>query len=75
MGQFGEYAQSADILEINPEILENFFADLHQKNTSKTVKRKITSLKAFFSCCYRFTYYIAYFRSMSFGSRCQYPLF
>lgn len=46
--QFCEYTPTADILEITPEILENFFADLHQKYKPKTVKRKIASLKALF---------------------------
>ena len=36
------------ILETTPEILEDFFASLHQKYKPKTVKRKIASLKALF---------------------------
>ncbi len=46
--QFCEYIQPADILEITPDILENFLAILHKKYKPKTVKRKIASLKAIF---------------------------
>lgn len=46
--QFSEYIQPTDILEITPEILENFIANLHQKYKPKTVKRKIACLKALF---------------------------
>lgn len=46
--QFCRHAGAADILEITPEILENFIAALHQKYKPKTVKRKIASLKALF---------------------------
>ncbi len=48
LAQFCKYTQSADVLGITPEILENFFADLHQRYKPKTVKRKIASLKALF---------------------------
>ena len=46
--QFFDHVQLADILEVTPEILENFIAELHQMYRPKTVKRKIASLKAFF---------------------------
>lgn len=46
--QFCAYIQPTDILETTSEILENFFADLHQKYKPKTVKRKIASLKTLF---------------------------
>lgn len=36
------------LLEITPDLLEAYIADLHQKYKPKTVKRKIASLKAFF---------------------------
>lgn len=48
LSQFCEYARPTDILEITPELLENFFGDLHQKYKPKTVKRKIASLKYLF---------------------------
>lgn len=37
-----------NILDITPDILENFIASLHQRYKPKTVKRKIASVKAFF---------------------------
>lgn len=46
--QFYNFIQPTNILETTPEILENFFANLHQKYKPKTVKRKIASLKALF---------------------------
>lgn len=46
--QFCEDTQATDILEITPELLESFFANLHQQYKPKTVKRKIASLKALF---------------------------
>lgn len=46
--QFFKHVQLTDILEVTPEILENFIAELHQTYRPKTVKRKIASLKAFF---------------------------
>ena len=46
--QFFNHVQLTDILEVTPEILENFIAELHQTYRPKTVKRKIASLKAFF---------------------------
>lgn len=48
LSQFCKYTQAIGLLEITPEILENFFADLHQQYKPKTVKRKIASLKALF---------------------------
>ena len=36
------------ILDITPDILENYIAGLHQRYKPKTVKRKIASVKAFF---------------------------
>ncbi len=48
LSQFCEYSRPADISEITPELLENFFGNLHQKYKPKTVKRKIASLKALF---------------------------
>ncbi len=46
--QFCEYTPRNDVLEITPEILENFLGNLHQKYEPKTAKRKIASLKALF---------------------------
>lgn len=46
--QFSEQIMVTEILEITPNILENFITSLHQKYQPKTVKRKIASLKAFF---------------------------
>lgn len=46
--QFSEQVMVTEILEITPNILENFITSLHQKYQPKTVKRKIASLKAFF---------------------------
>ena len=46
--QFFNHVRLTDILEVTPEILENFIAELHQTYRPKTVKRKIASLKAFF---------------------------
>lgn len=46
--QFTKQIQVNDILEITPNILEDFIAKLHQIYKPKTVKRKIASLKAFF---------------------------
>ncbi|MBD5455315.1 MAG: tyrosine-type recombinase/integrase [Lachnospiraceae bacterium] len=48
LAQFSEYIGSANILEITSEMLESFFANLHQQYKPKTVKRKIASLKALF---------------------------
>ena len=47
--QFCRHIQPVDILEVTPEILENFISELHQKYKPKTVKRKIASLKALFT--------------------------
>lgn len=46
--QFCRHIDSADILNITPDILEHFIAELHQIYKPKTVKRKIASLKALF---------------------------
>ncbi len=46
--QFCDHFPESDILKTTPEMLEQFFADLHQKYKPKTVKRKIASLKALF---------------------------
>ena len=48
LSQFCKYIQSTNILDITPELIEDFFADLHQKHKPRTVKRKIASLKALF---------------------------
>lgn len=46
--QFFEASPSANIIGITPTILENYIASLHQNYKTRTVKRKIASLKAFF---------------------------
>ncbi len=46
--QFSKQIMLTEILEVTPNILENFITSLHQKYQPKTVKRKIASLKAFF---------------------------
>lgn len=46
--QFTEQLSITDISNITPAIIENYIAFLHKKYHSKTVKRKIASLKAFF---------------------------
>lgn len=46
--QFTEQISDIDVLEINPQILENYIARLHQTYKPKTVKRKIASVKALF---------------------------
>lgn len=46
--QFAELITVTDVSDITPTVLEDFFAQLHQKYKPKTVKRKIASLKAFF---------------------------
>lgn len=46
--QFSEASPSANIIGITPTILENYIASLHQNYKTRTVKRKIASLKAFF---------------------------
>ena len=48
LSQFCGHIHPADILEATPEILESFFAFLHQNYKPKTVKRKIASLKSLF---------------------------
>ena len=46
--QFEQQILVHNILDITPDILESFIAELHQKYKPKTVKRKIASLKVFF---------------------------
>lgn len=46
--QFSEASPSANIIGITPTILENYIVSLHQNYKTRTVKRKIASLKAFF---------------------------
>lgn len=46
--QFSEQITESDVLDITPNVLEDFIAQLHRKYKPKTVKRKIASLKAFF---------------------------
>ena len=46
--QFSKQIMLTEILEVTPNILENFITSLHQSYQPKTVKRKIASLKAFF---------------------------
>ncbi|MDE6620680.1 MAG: tyrosine-type recombinase/integrase [Lachnospiraceae bacterium] len=46
--QFCHHIEQTDILEVTPEMLENFVAGLHQRYKPKTAKRKIASLKALF---------------------------
>lgn len=46
--QFEAKISVKTLLEITPDLLESYIADLHQKYKPKTVKRKIASLKAFF---------------------------
>lgn len=46
--QFTEQIQISNVTEINPAILEEHIATLHQQYQPKTAKRKIASLKAFF---------------------------
>lgn len=48
LNQFCGDFQAGSILEITPDILENYITGLHQKYKPKTVKRKIASLKALF---------------------------
>ena len=46
--QFASQITKNDVQTVSPGDLENFIAHLHQNYKSKTVKRKIASLKAFF---------------------------
>ena len=46
--QFASQVTKSDTRTVSPGDLENFIAHLHQNYKSKTVKRKIASLKAFF---------------------------
>lgn len=48
LSQFQIKISTEDIMEITPDALETFIAQLHQEYKPKTVKRKIASLKAFF---------------------------
>lgn len=48
LAQFETYMPTTDILQITPDILEEFIARLHQKYMPRTVKRKIAAVKAFF---------------------------
>ena len=48
LSQFQTKISTEDILEITPDVLETFIAQLHQEYKPKTVKRKIASVKAFF---------------------------
>ena len=46
--QFYEYYHSIHLTDFTHDILEEYIRKLHQQYKSKTVKRKIASLKAFF---------------------------
>ncbi len=46
--QFSEQIPADDISALTPNILENYIAGLHLKYKTKTVKRKIASVKALF---------------------------
>lgn len=46
--QFSDQLPSTNVLEITPNILEDYIASLHQQYKPKSSKRKIASLKAFF---------------------------
>ena len=46
--QFSQQLHSISIEAVTPDMLENYISHLHQSYKSKTVKRKIASLKAFF---------------------------
>lgn len=46
--QFCNQISTKEVLEITPNTLENYIAQLHQQYKPKTVKRKIASIKAFF---------------------------
>lgn len=48
LAQFSEQLSLTDVLEISPNVIEDYIAHLHQKYKPKSVKRKIASLKAFF---------------------------
>lgn len=47
--QFSQQLHSISIEAVTPDMLENYISHLHQSYKSKTVKRKIASLKAFFT--------------------------
>ena len=46
--QFLEHVSILNVLDVTPDILENYIETLHQEYKPKTVKRKIASLKALF---------------------------
>lgn len=46
--QFSDHIANMDVLDITPNVLENYISKLHQKYKPKTVKRKIASIKALF---------------------------
>lgn len=46
--QFCNQISTKEVLEITPNTLENYIAQLHQQYKPKTVRRKIASIKAFF---------------------------
>lgn len=46
--QFSEWTFPLEFAEVSPKTLEDYIAKLHKQYKSKTVKRKIASLKAFF---------------------------
>lgn len=48
LNQFSSAISPARLTDISPELLESYIAPLHTIYKSKTVKRKIASLKAFF---------------------------
>lgn len=48
LGQFSEDIAIKNIGDITSDTLENYIAELHKKYKSKTVKRKIASIKALF---------------------------
>ncbi len=48
LNQFSSAVSTTQLTDITPELLESYIAPLHTICKSKTVKRKIASLKAFF---------------------------
>lgn len=47
--QFYAIFSCRDVSDITPDLLENYIGSLHQKYKPKTVKRKIASVKLFFT--------------------------
>ncbi len=47
--QFSEQISVLEIADINSSVIENYIAALHAQYQPKTAKRKIATLKAFFS--------------------------